>query len=163
MPGQRGQPADTPVVQCQAVSGDRELEVGVRRDNPKVTNHGQLHAGPDGRAVDGTDDRNRDGVDRLVERDRLFREVGCEHVAGEIGAGTENRARTGQHDCPRLVGGGLFHSLPQRVGEFSVQRITPLRSLQLDRRHIADAFDTNHGIQAYWPAGGGYRPANFSA
>ena len=67
--GQRRQPADAPVVQCQPVPGDRELEVGVRGDHPQIADHGQLHTGANRRTVDCADHRHRHGVDGQVQRD----------------------------------------------------------------------------------------------
>jgi len=99
----------------------------------------------------------RNCVDGLVEGDGLVREVGREHVAGQVRARAEDSACPGEHDGADIVGGSLLHRVAQRVDEFGVQCVAPFRALKFDGCDVTDSLDTDHGRPAYCPVSAGLR------
>ncbi len=83
-------------------------------------------------------------VDGQVQCQCFVGEVGGEHVPGQIRAGAEHRALTGQDDGADVLLTGVLDGFPQAVNQFTVQRISALGALHLDRHDVFVAGDTDH-------------------
>ena len=76
------------------------------------------------------DHRHGHLVDGQVQRQCLVGEVGGEHVAGQVRAGAEHRALTGQHDRTDVLLAGVLDGFAQTFDEFAVERVAALGTLQ---------------------------------
>lgn len=122
------------MVHHQAELGGGDAEVGVGVGHPQITGHRQLGAGTEGGSLHG----GQGGERRVAKGGQHLLERGGEGLVldtGEVGAGAEVAAGSGEHRQPDIVR-GAGQGLVEGVEGLVVEGVSPLGPVEGDHEHV---------------------------
>ena len=145
---QGGRPAHGPTVDGEPEAGGRDAEPAARAGDAHVAGEGELHAGTEGRPVDGGD-RHGPGRGEAVEHGRQGVREPLVLDPGQIGARTERTTLAGEHDGARSPGQGVLEPGRQRHERGVVDGIATLGTGDGEHEHVLVPGDLNRHLTTF--------------